>query len=103
MKQGHDNTSTFYYASSAFTYLTAMVSINMALQHVNYPTQVIGKSCKPIPVMVMGVLLGKKSYSLAKYFFVLMIVVGVGVFMFKDQSKSASESTGGWLGAGEFL
>jgi len=102
MKQGHDSTSTFYYASSAFTYLTAMVSSNMALQHVNYPTQVIGKSCKPIPVMVMGVLLGRKSYPLAKYMFVLMIVFGVGVFMFKDNSKSTSDSSG-FIGVGEFL
>lgn len=38
--------------------------------------QVVGKSCKPIPVMVLGVVLGRKSYSWKKYIFVLMIVIG---------------------------
>lgn len=40
-KQGEDRTSTLYYASSALTYLLAMVCSNMALQWVNYPTQVL--------------------------------------------------------------
>ena len=51
---GTDSTPTTYYAIAAFTYLTAMVSSNKALLWVNYPTQVIGKSCKPIPVMILG-------------------------------------------------
>jgi len=60
MKQDEDTTRTVYYSLSALTYLLAMVCSNMALQFVNYPTQVIGKAGKPIPVMVLGVLLGKK-------------------------------------------
>jgi len=45
MKQGEDKTSRLYYASSALTYLLAMVCSNMALQWVNYPTQVSDISC----------------------------------------------------------
>ena len=56
--QTPDTTPTKYYATCAFTYLTAMVASNKALMWVNYPTQVIGKSCKPIPVMILGVLIG---------------------------------------------
>lgn len=63
MKQGEDTTSNMYYAVSSLTYLLAMVCSNMALQFINYPTQVIGKAGKPIPVMVLGVLLGKKVYN----------------------------------------
>lgn len=59
-KQGEDTTRTAYYATSSLTYLLAMVCTNMSLQFVNYPTQVIAKSAKPIPVMILGVLLGKK-------------------------------------------
>lgn len=40
MPQGRDSTKSLYYATSSFTYLTAMITSNMALQHVNYPTQV---------------------------------------------------------------
>lgn len=35
--------------------------------------------------MILGVLIGKKSYAAQKYFFVLMIVIGVGLFIFKDK------------------
>lgn len=38
---GEDNTRSVYYASTALTYLLAMVCSNMALQWVSYPTQVI--------------------------------------------------------------
>lgn len=38
--QGEDKTPKYYYASSALTYLLAMVCSNMALQWVPYPTQV---------------------------------------------------------------
>ena len=82
---GRDTTPQKLYISSAMTYLTAMVSSNYALRYVNYPTQVIGKSCKPIPVMILGVLYARKSYPLKKYLFVMMIVAGVVLFMWKDQ------------------
>ena len=49
-----DTTSEVKYALCACSYLGAMVSSNTALQYVNYPTQVLGKSCKPIPVMLLG-------------------------------------------------
>ncbi|ETN59885.1 solute carrier family 35 member B1 [Anopheles darlingi] len=79
-----DNTPKVYYASSALTYLLAMISSNMALRWVAYPMQVVAKSAKPIPVMLLGVLVGRKSYSIQKYLFVLLIVIGVVLFMFKD-------------------
>lgn len=78
-----------------------MVSSNKALMWVNYPTQVIGKSCKPIPVMILGVLFGRKSYPLLKYFFVFLIVAGVALFMYKDKPSSSHDTSS--LGIGEIL
>merc|ERR1719290_498615 len=102
LKQGEDTTSSSYYAVCSLTYLLAMVTSNKALSWVNYPTQVIGKSCKPIPVMVLGVLVGRKQYPLLKYLFILMIVLGVALFMYKDKGGKSGES-GGLLGVGEVL
>ncbi|KAK3877649.1 hypothetical protein Pcinc_017652 [Petrolisthes cinctipes] len=102
LAQGEDTTRRSYYACCALTYLLAMVSSNMALQWVNYPTQVVGKSCKPIPVMILGVVLGRKSYPWRKYVFILLIVVGVAMFIYKD-SKAATAAEGGGLGLGEVL
>lgn len=116
---GQDSTPTKYYATCAFTYLLAMVSSNKALLWVNYPTQVIGKSCKPIPVMILGkkmqildkqkvsilfisgVLFGGKKYPALKYFFVFLIVAGVALFMYKDKPQNSSEGPG--IGLGELL
>lgn len=93
--QPKDTTHTMYYFSSALTYLLAMVSSNMALRWVAYPTQVIAKSAKPIPVMILGVLLGRKSYTFKKYLFVLLIVIGVALFMYKEgKVNKANENAG---------
>ena len=92
-----DTTPQKYYMMSATTYLTAMVSSNRALQYVNYPTQVIGKSCKPIPVMVLGALYAKKKYPIKKYCFILTIVAGVVLFVMKDTSSKVQEETS-WFG-----
>lgn len=72
----------------------------MALRYITYPTQVIAKSSKPIPVMLIGVLLAHKRYTVQKYFFVLMIVVGVIMFIYKDgkgDADQANDSIGLWL------
>ena len=51
-----------------------------ALRYVIYPIQVLAKSCKPVPVMLMGAVMGKK-YPAKKYVKVALIVSGVGLFM----------------------
>ena len=81
-----------------------MVTSNKALMWVNYPTQVVGKSCKPIPVMILGVLIGRKKYPLLKYLFVVMIVIGVVLFMYNhEQTKRDLEDEGLVVGIGEIL
>ena len=114
--QGRDRTRASYYGVCSLTYLVAMVSSNMALRHVSYPTQVIGKSCKPIPIMILGVLIGGKRHAFKKYLFVLLIVVGVALFMYKKdisldnllqsnlmQYSTPSTSLFSMFGAGEML
>jgi UDP-galactose transporter B1 len=101
--QGADNTPWLYYALAAFSYLAAMIASNHSLQFVSYPTQVLGKSCKPIPIMFFGVFFAHKKYPFVKYIFVLMIVAGVAMFVYKDEEVKPGEhhpSFGGW---GEFL
>lgn len=58
-----------------------------SLRYVIYPIQVLAKSCKPVPVMIMGAFMGKK-YPLRKYINVCLIVAGVGLFMGGGSSKS---------------
>lgn len=65
-----------------------------------YPTQVVAKAAKPIPVMLLGVLIGRKSYSKQKYLFVLMIVIGVVLFMYKEGKVNKNQEN---VGLGELL
>jgi len=112
------------YAAASFTYLFAMLASNYALEFVSYPMQVkrysvcffysfelilknfqvLGKSVKPVPVMLLGVLVARKRYPLIKYLYVLLIVLGVVLFMYKkpNETKKLTE-TGGIIGIGEFL
>ena len=63
--------------------------------------QVLGKACKPIPVMLLGVLLAGKKYNTVKYLCILMITMGVALFMYKDKKAEGSSSVS--MGAGELL
>ncbi|CAH2302613.1 solute carrier family 35 member B1 [Pelobates cultripes] len=85
-----DRTHSWLYAACSLSYVGAMVSSNSALQYVNYPTQVLGKSCKPIPVMILGATVLRKKYPLTKYLCVLLIVLGVALFMYKPKNAGSS-------------
>ncbi|ESN96954.1 hypothetical protein HELRODRAFT_85944 [Helobdella robusta] len=91
----------------SLSYVGAMLASNDALRYVSYPTQVLGKSMKPIPVMILGVLLARKKYPYSKYMYVLMIVLGVAMFMYKPKkniSPTNQDKVGGIsVGYGELL
>lgn len=53
--------------------------------------------------MILGVILARKRYSLMKYLFVLMIVFGVALFMYKPKQKLDAEALDAGFGWGEFL
>ena len=55
------------------------------------PSQVLGKSCKMVPVMAGGIVLGGKSYGFFEYLQVVIITVGVVVF---NLGKSSSKKGG---------
>lgn len=61
--------------------------------------QVLAKSCKPIPVLVFGAVFAGKKYSWRKYVFILMIVVGVAMFLYKDKKTTTERQ----IGIGELL
>ena len=52
---------------SGISQMFAMAGSNEALRYVSYPTQVLGKSCKMVPVMAGGVILGGRSFSCFEY------------------------------------
>jgi UDP-galactose transporter B1 len=71
-----------FYALAAFGYVTAVITSNAALIYINYPTQVLAKSCKMIPVVLMGFVFARKSYSVQQLVAVALISFGISIFMF---------------------
>lgn len=67
----------------------------MSLKHINYPTMILGKSCKLVPVMLMGLLVYRRKYSLHQYLAVALITIGVSSFMLFEgnNGKKSTNST----------
>lgn len=100
-----DPTPTWLYCCAGLSYVGAMVCSNMSLAYISYPTQVIGKACKPIAVLILGIFWAGKRYGMKKFCCILIIVIGVALFMYNPE-KAAKSSTSGSdsvIGFGEFL
>lgn len=68
-----------------------------SLRHINFPTMILGKSCKLVPVMLMNFLIYRKHFELYKYFTVTLITIGVSGFMlFEEKSGGGSNSNSIW-------
>ncbi|XP_065292733.1 adenosine 3'-phospho 5'-phosphosulfate transporter 1 [Dermacentor albipictus] len=63
-----------------------------ALKFVAFPTQVLAKASKVIPVMLMGRLVSRKSYDWHEYLLALGISVGMGLFLLSRSSGGSSSS-----------
>lgn len=69
-----------------------------ALKFVSFPTQVLGKASKMIPVMLMGKFVSKKTYQYYEYLVAVMISIGVSLFLMStasDKHHSAATTVPG--------
>ncbi|KAM8947281.1 adenosine 3'-phospho 5'-phosphosulfate transporter 1 [Pelodytes ibericus] len=55
-----------------------------ALKYISFPTQVLAKASKVIPVMLMGKLVSHKSYEYWEYLTAVLISVGVSMFLLSN-------------------
>ena len=77
-----------YYIGCSFCYFSAMLASNYSLKWVSYPTQVIGKSCKPIPILILTTVLAKRSQPLRRWLAIFCIVLGVVMFNLFKHGKT---------------
>ncbi|CAH7666102.1 UAA transporter [Phakopsora pachyrhizi] len=52
-----------------------------SLKHIDYPTMILGKSCKLVPVMFMNIILYRRSFASHKYVVVALVTLGISMFM----------------------
>ncbi|KAM7367737.1 hypothetical protein PAMP_014017 [Pampus punctatissimus] len=58
-----------------------------ALKYISFPTQVLAKASKVIPVMLMGKIISHKSYEYWEYLTAVLISVGVSMFLLSSTSS----------------
>jgi UDP-galactose transporter B1 len=79
----------------AFVALVASVAAPfgfLALSHISFPTLLLGKSCKLVPVMAVNVLLYRRKYPLHKYALVGLVTAGIWAFMAFKPAKAGKSS-----------
>jgi adenosine 3'-phospho 5'-phosphosulfate transporter B2 len=75
-----------------------------ALKFVSFPTQVVAKASKVIPVMLMGKLVNGQTYPAWEYGINVLLSMGVALFSFSQTADpSASEEEEGNSAVGIFL
>jgi solute carrier family 35 (adenosine 3'-phospho 5'-phosphosulfate transporter), member B2 len=81
----------FYaYAACAASNSLSSFAQYESLKFVSFPTQVLSKSCKIIPVMIVGMILNKKIYAKIDYYDALLITAGVAMFTLSEKSDKRS-------------
>lgn len=68
------------YALLAALTLGTMSFSNLALSYLNYPTQLIFKSCKLIPVMIGSIIILGKRYGFLDYIAAVVMCIGLTMF-----------------------
>lgn len=74
------------YSILAFLTVSTMGLSNTSLNYLNYPTQVIFKCCKLIPVMAGGIIIQGKTYRLIDFLACLCMSIGLILFTLADST-----------------
>ena len=64
-----------------------------ALKYVNFPTQILSKACKLLPVMIMSQILSKKRYHRLEYLIAITVSLGMCLFLMGSDQESHLNKT----------
>ncbi|SPP83901.1 adenosine 3'-phospho 5'-phosphosulfate transporter 1 [Drosophila guanche] len=91
----------YKYSFASFSNIMSAWFQYEALKFVNFPTQVLAKSCKIIPVMVMGKIMSKAKYE--SYEYVTAVLISLGMIFFMSGSADGNKASGVTTLTGVFL
>lgn len=80
----------FKYSFSSFSNILSSWCQYEALKYVSFPTQILSKSCKVIPVMLMGKLVSSKVYPWYDYLMAMLVSMGVALFLLATKTNGVS-------------
>ncbi|CAL8080647.1 unnamed protein product [Orchesella dallaii] len=84
----------YKYSYCAFSNIMSSWFQYEALKFVSFPTQVLAKSCKIIPVMLMGKVVSRQTYEFYEYFTAVLMSFGMVLFLSgsSDYIKTGTEA-----------
>merc|ERR1739836_260238 len=89
-RQPRHKAPIYKYSYCSFSNIMSSWCQYEALKFISFPTQVLAKASKIIPVMAMGWLISRKTYE--KYEYVVAIMISTGMFLFLSGSPGSVSS-----------
>ncbi|KAF6204860.1 hypothetical protein GE061_019023 [Apolygus lucorum] len=77
----------YKYAYCSFSNIMSSWCQYEALKYISFPSQVLAKACKIIPVMIMGKVVSKQKYEYYEYITAALISVGMTFFMMSSSTS----------------
>lgn len=84
----------YKYSYASFSNIMSAWFQYEALKFVNFPTQVLAKSCKIIPVMLMGKIVSRAKYEFYEYLTAILISLGMMFFLLGSASSNGHAYSG---------
>ena len=63
---------------------------NASLGYLNYPTQVVFKCCKLIPVLIGGILIQRKAFRMLDLYAAILMCFGLTIFTLADSKVTCN-------------
>ena len=93
-RQPRHRAPLYKYSYCSFSNIMSSWCQYEALKYVSFPTQVLAKASKVIPVMLMGKLVSKKQYEYFEYVVALLISLGMAAFLLGNSRCVAENKPG---------
>ncbi|XP_036329703.1 adenosine 3'-phospho 5'-phosphosulfate transporter 1 isoform X2 [Rhagoletis pomonella] len=98
---GRHCTPLYMYSFASFSNIMSAWFQYEALKFVSFPTQVLAKACKIIPVMLMGKIISKNKYDWYEY--VSAVLISLGMIFFMTGSANSTNASSVTTFTGIFL
>ena len=99
VKQPRHGAPAYKYSFASLSNVLSSWCQYEALKYISFPTQVLAKASKVIPVMLMGRMVSHKSYEYWEYLTAALISVGVGMFLLSSAAAHQPSTVTTFSGA----
>ena len=86
-------TPLYKFSFSSVSNIMSSVCQYEALKYVSFPTQVLAKSCKMVPVMLMGYVVSRRVHTAFEYLVALAVTCGVMIFKLYETNDAPVKNT----------